>query len=137
MLKYAYEFHESLLSFALTAPDNFILSPDHVFVESDGHTRATISCFYKLAPRIAILWGVIRGGIVSFVYNQSNGVIISSDTKTLTFDPVTQINEGNYYCFVPVSSTEDLCSDVVPLTILRELMVHFLCSGFKFYNIIR
>ena len=95
--------------------------------------RATVSCLYKLAPSGNVLWGVIRGGIVSLVYNQSNGIIISNDTKTLTFDPVTQINEGSYYCFVPVSSTEDLCSDVVPLTILRcELMVHFLCNGFKF-----
>ena len=107
------------------------MSPDHVIVENDGH--ATISCLYKLFSSGNVAWGVIRGGIVSFVFNQSNGVIISSDTKTLTFDPVTQINEGSYYCYVPVSSTEDLCSDVVPLTILRcELMVHFLCSDLKF-----
>ena len=104
-------------------------------VENNGH--ATISCLYRPAPSINVVWGVIRGGIVSFVFNQSFGIIISSDTKTLTFTAVTQVNEGSYYCFVPVSSTEDLCSDVVPLTILRELIVHFLYSGFEIYNIIR
>lgn len=118
-----------------TALDDFTLSPSEVVVENNK--PATISCLYKLAPSGNVVWGVIRGGIVSFLFNQSNGVIISSDTKTLTFPAVTQVNEGSYYCYVPVSSTEDLCSDVVPLTILRELIVHFLCSGFEIYNIIR
>ena len=89
-------------------------------VEIYGH--ATISCLFKLAPSGNVEWGVIRGGIVSFVFNQSNGIIISRDTKTLTFTSVTQVNEGNYYCYVPISATEDLCSDLVPLTIFRELI---------------
>ena len=92
-------------------------------VEDNGH--ATISCLYRPAPSGGVLWGVVRGGIDSFVFNQSNGIIISSDTKTLTFTLVTQVNEGSYYCYVPVSSTEEVCSDLVPLTILRELIVHF------------
>ena len=87
--------------------------------------RATISCLYKLAPSGNVVWGVIRGGVVSFVFNQSNGIIISSDTKTLTFTRVMQVNEGSYYCYVPVSVSEDLCSDLVPLTILRKLIGHF------------
>ena len=98
-------------------------------VENNGH--ATISCLYRPAPSTNVVWGVIRGGILSFVFNQSNGIIISSDTKTLTFTSVTQFNEGNYYCYVTVSSTEDVCSDLVPLTILRELIVHFCVTAFS------
>ena len=99
-------------------------------VEDNG--QATISCLYRPDPSGNVEWGVLRGGIDSFVFNQSNGVIISSDTKTITFDPVMQINEGSYYCYVIVSNTEDLCSDLVSLTILRELIVHCYVMALSF-----
>ena len=69
-----------------------------------------------------------------FLFNLTNNVIIilSTDTKTLTFDPVTQFHEDRNSCYDPVSNMENICSNLVPLTILCDLIVYFYVVGFTY-----
>ena len=99
--------------------DDFTLNPTEVVVPTGG--SANISCLYTLAPSEPVLWGVVRGGVPSFLFNGTNGILISADSKTLRFNNVEQIHEASYYCYVTVSPMEEACSNLVPLTILREL----------------
>ena len=104
-----------------TVEDEFSINPD-VLLEPAGD-KATLTCLYKTAPNSIIQWGVIKSGIPGFVINGTNNQIISIDTKTLTFNPVAQSNEGSYYCYVALSSTEERCSKLVNFTILRKSMI--------------
>ena len=70
-----------------------------------------------------------------FLFNLTNNVIIilSTDTKTLTFDPVTQLHEDRNSCYDPVSNMENIRSNLVPLTILCNLIVYFYVVGFTYF----
>ena len=112
----------SLLTlFFSTVEDEFSINPDEE-VQPAG-ARASFSCLYKTAPNSIIQWGVIKSGTPGFVINNTNNQIISADTKTLTFNPVAQSNEGSYYCYVALSSTDERCSKLVTFTILRKSMI--------------
>ena len=99
--------------------DNFTVNPTAVVVPTGG--SASISCLYSSAPSRDVLWGVVRGGIPSYLFNGTNDILMVPDSKTLRFNNVEQIHIASYFCFVTISQTEEACSQLVPLTILREL----------------
>ena len=106
--------------------DDFTLNPTAVVEPIGGRTR--ISCLYRPdASGAEIIWGVVRGGIPSFLFNGTNGILMSADGKALIFNNVEQTHEASYYCYITVSQTEEICSNLVPLTILRESIVCFNC----------
>ena len=57
--------------------------------------------------------------------NTANNINVSSDGRTLTFDPIIQSQEGSYYCWTAISAQENVYSRLVPLTILRKSIIHF------------
>ena len=99
--------------------DGFNVSPSEVVVQTGG--SASITCRYSSAPSGEVLWGVVRGGVPSYLFNGTNDILMVPDSKTLRFNNVEQIHAASYYCFVAISQTEEECSQLVPLTILREL----------------
>ena len=104
------------------------MNPTAVVVPIGG--RATVSCLYRPdASGVEVIWGVVRGGIPAFLFNGTNGILISADGKTLIFNNVEQTHEASYYCYITVSQTDEICSSLVPLTILRESIVHFYCTA--------
>ena len=79
--------------------DDFTLNPTAVVVPIGG--RATISCLYRPdASGAEVIWGVVRGGIPAFLFNGTNGILMSSDGKTLIFNNVEQTHEASYYCYI-------------------------------------
>ena len=97
--------------------DDYSISPQEII--QPINTTATISCVYKPAPDRAISWGVEKSGFLSFILpdNLTNNIQVSADTRTLIFNPISQGQEGNYFCWIP-TSTEDVYSTVVPFIIL-------------------
>ena len=88
---------------------------------------AEIQCVYTPSPTTRLQWGVGKAAFFQFIppdNSTNNNIKVSADSRTLIFDPVTQGQEGNYYCWVPLSNVMTVYSRVVPLTILRKLLVN-------------
>jgi len=100
--------------------DDFTISPDMI-VKPIGAV-ATIKCLYKPIPDRRVSWGVVKSGSPLALYpGSSSNIKFSNDTLSLTFDPITQGDGGNYYCWTPVGQFVDLYSKVVPLIIFCKL----------------
>ena len=104
--------------------DDFNISPDEI-VAPIGDS-AEISCLYKPAPIRLLQWGVVRNGVPFIIIpdNTTNNIKVSLDKRTLIFDPVIQSQEGNYYCWLPLTITRNVYSRIVPFTILRKSIIH-------------
>ena len=89
---------------------------------------AEIRCVYTPSPATRIQWGVEKAAVFQFIppdNSTNDNIKVSADSRTLIFDPVSQGQEGNYYCWIPLTNMETAYSRVVPLTILRKLLVNF------------
>ena len=106
------------MQYFTSTADNFNVSPDEIVEPTDA--RATISCLYTPLPTIQLQWGVGRSGSYQLISDNSSNLKISLDSRSLIFDPVTRGQEGNYYCWLPLSQTENEYSRVVPFTILGK-----------------
>jgi len=79
---------------------------------------ATITCLYKPIPDRRVSWSVVKSGSPLAIYpGSAPNIKLSDDTRTLTFDSITQGDGGNYYCWTPVTQIDDIFSKVVPLII--------------------
>ena len=114
--------------------ENFTITPSEV-VQRIGD-RAEINCELRGSPTAVINWGV--GKLASFQFilpDNRTSIKVSGDRgRTLIFDPVSQGQEGNYYCWVALSEIESVYSKVVPLTILRKLYIIVIlsCNSIEF-----
>ena len=103
--------------------ENFTITPSEI-VQRIG-ARAEINCELRGSPTAVINWGV--GKLASFQFilpdNRTSIKVSGDGGRALIFDPVSQGQEGNYYCWVALSETESVYSKVVPLTILRKLYI--------------
>ena len=101
--------------------DDFIITPNEI-VERIG-ARAEINCEYLPSPGTTINWGV--GKLASFQFilpdNDANIIVSGDSGRTLIFDPVSQDQVGDYYCWVALSDVKSVYSRLVPLTILSKL----------------
>ena len=90
--------------------DDFIITPNEI-VEQIG-ARAEINCEYLPLREIYINWGMERFGSFEFILpdNRSNIKVSSDRGRTLIFDPISQGQDGNYYCWIALSNEEAVYS---------------------------
>ena len=87
--------------------DNYSINPREIVQPIDS--VAKIRCVYKPAPDSKISWGVEKSGIFSFILSDnSTNIKVSSESKALIFDPVSQDHEGNYFFWSPCSVQRSL-----------------------------
>ena len=102
--------------------DDLIITPNEI-VERIG-ARAEINCEYLPSPGTIINWGVGKRSVFQFIPPDNNAnIIVSGDRgRTLIFDPVSQDQVGDYYCWIALTNEESVYSRLVPLTIFRKLL---------------
>ena len=114
-----------MITLKFSIADDFIITPNEI-VQRIG-VRAEINCEYTPSPGDIINWGVEKFGFFEFILpdNRTNNIKVAGDRgRILIFDPVSQGQEGNYYCWVALSATDSVYSKLVPLISLRKLATY-------------